>query len=268
MPLTPKVAEMRIKYASQHPTSSMTAEEVVAEALKHKVYVAWSGGRCSTVALHITLQLAPNIPVVFNNTGIEYPETVTYVRRIADEWRLNFHELHPDTTFWKIVEEYGFPQLRGKGPKGRERKPMCCELLKEAPTKKFSKDHKLDGFITGIRVEESRPRMFGIAQRGLFYQASRDHIWKFHPIALWRLDKLMTYAKTNNIELNPLYELKGIPRIGCMPCTGFTTWREQLKKTNPRFYKWLNREVKKSEGEPTLWEFWEGPDTCRQDPEE
>jgi len=51
---SPKVLAYRIKLAMRHPNSSMTPEEIVAQALRHKVYVAFSGGRCSTVALHYT----------------------------------------------------------------------------------------------------------------------------------------------------------------------------------------------------------------------
>ena len=264
MTLTAKVMEYRRKLASRHPTASMTAEEIIAEALKYKVYVAWSGGRCSTVALHLTLQQDPDILVMFNNTGVEYPETVKYVHRMAKEWRLNFNEVKPDTTFWKLVEEHGFPQLRGSGKAGRPRKPACCEYLKEKPANNYVKEHGMDGFISGIRVEESRPRALGIFQTGVYYKAQRDGLWKFHPIALWSIEKLIQYAKLHHLPLNPLYDM-GLPRVGCMPCTGFTQWREQLSLTRPRFYKWLNREYQKSVGEPTLWEFEDRYDVCVED---
>lgn len=155
MTLTKKVMDQRIRLAKRNPGCSLSPEEVIAEALKHKVYVAFSGGRCSQVALHLAIQQSPDIPVVFNNTGVEYPETVKHVRMIAEKWRLNYHELHPDTTFWEIVDKHGFPQLRGSvRVAGRPRKPKCCELLKEAPAKKFSKENGYEGFISGIRVEE------------------------------------------------------------------------------------------------------------------
>jgi len=38
---------------------------------KGELAVAFSGGKDSTVALHIAWQLQPDILVVFNNTGIE-----------------------------------------------------------------------------------------------------------------------------------------------------------------------------------------------------
>jgi len=239
----------------------MTAEEIVTEALRHKVYVAWSGGRCSTVALHLTIQQDPDIPVVFNNTGVEYPETVKYTRQIAKEWNLNFNELKPEVSFWDLVKEYGFPQIRGSSKKKRRRKPACCHYLKEAPANKFMKEHELEGLITGLRVEESRPRALAIFQKGVYYKAIRDKLWKFHPVALWSLNKLMEYAKLHDIPLNPLYA-QGLPRVGCRPCTGFIGWREQLSQVNPHFFKWLNREVQKSRGEPTLWEFEDSYDIC------
>ncbi len=276
MTLTKKVMECRIKLAKRNSGCSLSPEEVIAEALKHKVYVAFSGGRCSQAALHLAIQQSPDIPVVFNNTGVEYPETVKHVRFIAEKWRLNYHELRPDTTFWKIVDKHGFPQLRGLSRvAGRPRKPKCCELMKEAPARRFGKSGGYDGFVDGIRVEESRPRALGIFQKGLCYLAERDGLWKFHPVALLSLEELMAYVKREGIPLNPLYEPHlvgdpippGLSRIGCMPCTGFTTWREQLAEQNPKLFRFVNDSFQKYKGEPTLWEFYEQNDTCRQEPE-
>jgi len=260
---SPKVLAYRIKLASRGPTN-ITAEAVIKEALKHDVYLAWSGGRCSTVVLHLTLKQAPDIPVVFTNTGVEYPETVKYCRSIAKKWGFNYHELKPEPNFWDIVKKYGFPQLRGSSKKKRPRRPMCCKLLKEDPGNKFLKENDLDGLITGIRVEENRARALAIFQKGQYYYAKRDGLYKFHPVSLWSLDELMNYVEKEGIELNPLYA-EGYERVGCLPCTGFTQWREQLAEHRPRFYKWLNREYQKSAGEPTLWEYRYTIDLCNDE---
>lgn len=254
----------RIKLASHHPNSSLTAEEIIAKALEHKVYVAWSGGRCSTMALFLTLKQDDDIPVMFNNTGVEYPETVEYVHEIAEEWSLNFHEVKPKTDFFAVAKEHGFPQLRGSGGAGRPRKPMCCKLLKEDPANEFRRERGFDGYITGLRVEENRPRALAIYQKGPFYLASRDRVWRFHPVALWPLEQLNQCAAENHVRLNPLYD-RGLHRIGCWPCTGFLSWREALKKVNPRWYKVLNRMYQKSVGEPTLWEYTDFYDLCLEE---
>jgi len=47
------------------------------------VAVAFSGGRDSLVALHLTLQRRRDVKVVFVNTSIEFPETLKYIRELA-----------------------------------------------------------------------------------------------------------------------------------------------------------------------------------------
>ena len=44
------------------------------------VCVSFSGGKDSTVLLHIARQIYPDIPAVFSNTGLEYPEIQRFVR--------------------------------------------------------------------------------------------------------------------------------------------------------------------------------------------
>ena len=39
-----------------------------------KVYISFSGGKDSTVLLDLVRQVNPNIPAVFVDTGLEYPE--------------------------------------------------------------------------------------------------------------------------------------------------------------------------------------------------
>ena len=46
-----------------------------------EVYVSYSGGKDSTVLLHIARQVYPDIPAVFCNTGVEYPEVLKLVKQ-------------------------------------------------------------------------------------------------------------------------------------------------------------------------------------------
>ena len=45
------------------------------------VYVAFSGGKDSTVLLHIVREVYPDVPAIFSNTGLEYPEVVQFVKK-------------------------------------------------------------------------------------------------------------------------------------------------------------------------------------------
>lgn len=45
------------------------------------VYLAFSGGKDSTVLKHIIESMGYNIPCVFSNTGLEMPEIVEFARR-------------------------------------------------------------------------------------------------------------------------------------------------------------------------------------------
>ena len=49
-----------------------------------KVYVSFSGGKDSTVLLHLarTTKYCENIPAVFCDTGLEYPEVREHVKSV------------------------------------------------------------------------------------------------------------------------------------------------------------------------------------------
>lgn len=47
-----------------------------------QVYVSFSGGKDSTVLLHIARELYPDIEAVFVNTGLEYPEIRKFVKTV------------------------------------------------------------------------------------------------------------------------------------------------------------------------------------------
>ena len=68
------------------------------------VYVSFSGGKDSTVLLHQVRKLYPNIPAVFCDTGLEYPEIREFVKTIN-----NVVWLRPKFNFKEVIEKYGYP---------------------------------------------------------------------------------------------------------------------------------------------------------------
>lgn len=214
----------------------LSAEEMIKLAVDthgDKLLLGWSGGKCSTVVLHMTLKIKPDIRAIFNNTGVEFPETVKYVQKIKEEWGVDLIVSHPEHNFWRIVEDEGhFPFTRTKNT----REPKCCKLLKHKPTIKAIKALGATGLLDGIRAVEARMRAISISKWGQYHLTkSWANVVKYHPIAFWPDEQMNAYAQYHDIPLNPLY--KEIPRSGCWPCTGFKSWRERLERTRPKMFK-------------------------------
>lgn len=70
------------------------------------VCVSFSGGKDSTVLLHIARQLYPSIPAVFSNTGLEYPEIQKFVKSFD-----NVDIVTPSMNFGQVISTYGYPLI-------------------------------------------------------------------------------------------------------------------------------------------------------------
>ena len=66
----------------------------IAEHLdEHDGFVSWSGGKDSTVVVDLARQVDPHIPVVFFDSGLQFPETVRYLEDLAEAWQLNYQAI-------------------------------------------------------------------------------------------------------------------------------------------------------------------------------
>lgn len=69
-------------------------------------YVSFSGGKDSTVLLDIARKIYPEIPAVFSNTGLEYPE----IRKFAMSHE-NVELVQPKMRFDEVISQYGYPLI-------------------------------------------------------------------------------------------------------------------------------------------------------------
>lgn len=70
------------------------------------VYVSFSGGKDSTVLLHIVREVYPNIKALYIDTGLEYPE----VKQFVKTWD-NVDIIRPKMNFKQVIEKYGYPVI-------------------------------------------------------------------------------------------------------------------------------------------------------------
>lgn len=76
---------------------------------EEKVYISFSGGKDSTVLLHLVRTMYPNMEGVFSNTGLEYPEIVDFVKT-----KENITIVRPKKSFKQVIEQNGYPVVSKK----------------------------------------------------------------------------------------------------------------------------------------------------------
>ena len=78
-------------------------------------YLGFSGGIGSTVLKHIIDSMYDDVPAVFVNTGLEYPEIQQFVRRIKngefDCFNSDVEIVRPEMRFDEVIKTYGYPMI-------------------------------------------------------------------------------------------------------------------------------------------------------------
>ena len=69
------------------------------------VMISFSGGKDSTVLAHIVHSMYPDVPMVFANTGLEYPEIQAFARKMGAEF------VRPKMRFDEVITKYGYPLI-------------------------------------------------------------------------------------------------------------------------------------------------------------
>lgn len=227
------------------------ANEVIKTLLNatDKVAVAFSGGRDSLVALHLTLKIKPDVPVIFVNTGIEFPESIKYIRQLKKDWNLNLYEAKADVDFWKLTEGQGIPVAgRGNTTFMRELSQKadvklsnsCCHRMKETPARRFYSEHSIEGVVTGLRVVESLMRKLNFADYGALRYSSTYKTLISWPLYAWKDEDRDKYIQKYDLPLNPIYEM-GYNRVGCWACLQDMFYKDSrvftLQEQHPKLYK-------------------------------
>lgn len=211
-----------------------------------KVYTSFSGGKDSTVLLNLVRSIYPEIPAVFVDTGLEYPEIRKFVKTIDNvEW------LRPRMPFNQVIIKHGYPVISkeqaqfirelqttnsqklqcirlygnkwGQGKISRKWIELfdapfkisekCCTVMKKEPIKLYEKETARKPFIGKMATESSKRTQDSLRGCNIF-KAKRP---MSSPLTFWTEGDIWDYLKFFNLPYSPIYDM-GYERTGCMFC--------------------------------------------------
>lgn len=239
-----------------------------------KVYLAFSGGKDSTVLMHLCEIIKKDIPCVFVNTGCEYPDIVRFVEDCKRDH--NIIIIRPKMRVADVWDKYGFPlvsketaelvhairvnpnSVKSKRALGLceqnimfvlnkkwrylirenyETSNKCCDILKKRPSHEFSKQSGLFPII-GIMASES------LLREKTYIRRNGCNVWgdnaNSHPLSIWTDEDIWQFIREHNIKIADIYN-KGAQRTGCVAC-GFgcqfknDSRLQLLYNTYPKYY--------------------------------
>ena len=216
------------KYTTLYKNKLHKAQTSVDSFLKNntgQVWVSWSGGKDSTAALLITLRSSPNIPVVFFNSGLEFPENLHYINTLKASLNINLVEILPKKSALEVLQESGAWDNNVHGNSTISDNYFHRTLITEPHIEAC---HRFGNFnITGLRAEESQGRRILLSKNMGIYQksftqekpnVSREGERKENrmggdesstslcPLWNWSWLDVFTFLYDNNIPKNPTYE--------------------------------------------------------------
>lgn len=197
------------------------------------VYISFSGGKDSTVLLHIARRDYPDIKAVFVDTGLEFPEIRQFVRTHE-----NVEIIRPKKTFRQVICEYGYPMMSKaiahgvsvakRNPCGRVKKiqfsenynskfglykwsklidadynlsDKCCNIMKKSPAKSYEKSGQRP--LTAQMAGESKQREIQWLHNGCNAFDNKRPI--SNPMSFWTEQDVLQYIKENNLPIASVY---------------------------------------------------------------
>ncbi len=165
------------------------------------IVVAWTGGKDSTVLLHMIRELHGGvvpIRVYFNDSGLEFPEVLEFIDRYEREWCLDLIRHKHSTKDQKLLRETVDPLI------AREAKVHSIE--------RAITEFDIDAFIVGIRADEHEARS---EEKAI---AKKHNHMRYHPIIHFTEEDVWKYIRDFSVPYVSLYD-KGYRSLGEKPFT-------------------------------------------------
>jgi phosphoadenosine phosphosulfate reductase len=183
--------------------------------------VTSSFGADSVVLLHLLSEVAPQVPVLFLETGFHFDETLVFRRELARDLGLTVLDVQPDLSVRQQAQRYG-AELYLRDP------DACCAMRKTTPLRRALAN--FDGWATGVRRIQTPER----SATPVVEARQHDGRWlvKVAPLAAWDDRDIADYQQAHDLPRHPLVD-EGYPSIGCWPCT-----QRVAPGTDPRAGRW------------------------------
>ena len=178
------------------------------------------------VVLHQLRKRAPNIPVLFLETGYHFRETYEFRDRLTRDWGLNLVNVLPKRTVPEQEAMFGILY--------REDPTKCCQLRKVDPLREALEP--FDTWFTGLRREQSITRK-DLKKAEIHRLPTGKTLLKVSPLADWSWGQVWEYTAANKLSYLPQYD-QGYLSIGCQPCTAIPE-----DPNNPRSGRWSGRKL-------------------------
>lgn len=207
-------------------TTHLLQERIEAHLDEHAGYLAFSGGKDSLVVLDLARRVDPAVPVVFFDSGLEYPETTDYIHDLADRWHLNLTTIPAQPSALEIIADSG---IWDHAAPTRPTIDLGQALIDEPA----ARAHQAEGAgeLWGVRASESRARRMMYARaitrelehschgccppgaRTRTHYATHGGVVRrndatiaYGPVWDWSTDQVWDYIAARDLPTNPVYD--------------------------------------------------------------